>query len=114
MPRLTHPRRRRKHPRAHTRAQRDRYVARRWRQAKDRYDLGRLHPELTTRRVGPDRQARLDSEAQWPFYLPPGCFARNLFTRCSCSLCAAPKSTDPRRARERRAWTAEAQADIDR
>ena len=74
MPRLTHPRPQRKHDRAQTRLQRERYELRRWRQAEARYDnwpLGARQPQVV-------HQERAMNG--WPFNLPRGMFARNLFT----------------------------------
>jgi hypothetical protein len=95
LPRRTHPRPRHRHSRAHIRYQRDRYVRRRWRQAKTRYDGWRsemIHPEVV-RRISPPG-------SWWPFDLPRGAFARNPFNHCSCDLCTVPAYE--RRAERRR------------
>jgi hypothetical protein len=100
LPRHTHPRPRRTHSRAHVRFQRDRYIRRRWRQAKDRYETwprGDVHPELIRRERPPGHW--------WPFDLPRGAFARNPFNHCSCELCSVPdyeRRADRRR--QQRVW----------
>ena len=130
MPRHTHPRARRKHSRAHVRAQRDRYIKKRWQLGKRLYgddfwlsrDLSapgpvdREHTQLrhALRQVGPmvfvhPEVARrlphwLRWQQPWPFSLEPNRFARNPYTACSCVACRSAKRADPRRAREKRAW----------
>ena len=130
MPRHTHPRPGRKHPRAHTRYHRDRYISKRWRLAKRIYgDDFMLTYHWDPRPVGeradllmrslahalgapvflhPEVVRRLPSAeappALWPFYLDRNRFARNPFNTCSCLLCKWDKKVEPNRTREKRAW----------
>lgn len=113
MPRHTHPPARAKHSRRHTRAMRDRYVQRRWQQAKARYaHLTAVHPDAQRdlARQDPDRYRYRFGVTDtgtygWPFTLPDSRLARNPFTLCSCWMCSW-RSVDNRRRRraEQRAW----------
>ena len=99
MPRHTHPREVAKHDRGATRAQRDRFISRRWALAKAVYRSWgpELHPEVVRRERPPGMW--------WPFDLDRGRFARNPFTQCSCDACrvpAAERRADRRRGE--RAW----------
>jgi hypothetical protein len=142
VPRHTHPRPRRKHSRAHSRHQRDRYIARRWRQAKDRYgDEFMLSSRLTggpgpvtdedirirhlLRVVGhvltmhPEDVQRLPWWVRrrydfWPAGLDRGRFARNPFNTCGCMGCHWEKLMEPRRARVKRQWRRAADAEAER
>lgn len=118
MPRHTHPTTRARHSRAHVRYQRDRWIGRRWRQAKDIHANGWsarpwragpfIHPEQA-------REHHLASgerwSSPWPFAKPRNCFARNLFTLCSCGMCQWEEPG--RRAKERRLWQADVDASLE-
>lgn len=134
MPRHTHPPRRVTHSRAHIRYQRDRYIERRWKQAKARHgtwdlvrgrfglpvepsDAVREYAEQTFQAPGPvlfvhPEQARaIPAElgyAPWPFGKPRGYFARNLFCLCSCLMCSNELERIGRRSREKRLWHSDA------
>jgi hypothetical protein len=132
MPRRTHPRPRRKHSRAHVRHQRERYIARRWRQAKDLYgdefwlgsrfdggpgpatseDVRIRHMLLLVGHVvtmHPEDVRELPRWVRrrlgfWPAGLDRGRFGRNPFNTCSCVACHWEKLMEPRRAQEKREW----------
>jgi hypothetical protein len=109
VPRHTHPRLQRKHPRAHTRLQRDLVIRRNWGRAKARYGSWRvsaLHPELARR--DPTQEG-----AWWPFTLPNNAFARNPFNHCSCEMCSVrPDARRRQRHREAQSWSREAEREL--
>src|SRR4051812_31166961 len=112
MPRHTHPPAVRKHPRSATRYHRDRYIARRWRQAKDRYGYRwgaeRRHPEAVVRQPASGGRWEQVDVNDWPFYWPDGFFARNPWTLCSCWMCRYDDGLS--RSAEKRRWRQQEEA----
>lgn len=105
MPRRTHPRFKRKHPRGIQRANTQRVINRRMRQARMRYD-GSYYSEYNDLiRAGtvPDRSMWL----LWPFNRPRNDWSNNPFTRCSCAGCQGWDEDPARRQRERAQWERE-------
>jgi hypothetical protein len=117
VPRHTHPVPSARHSRAHIRYQRERWIERRWRQAKDRYAYGwSSRPWRAAPYIHPEQARELHVASgdrwpsTWPFAKPRNQFARNLFTLCSCGICQLEEPGE--RARARRLWREDVARDL--